>query len=110
MQRTHNTKRDQYPYQHIFERDNFTCRYCGWDSRESFKKFFVANLCIDHIKPIVLGGKDDDSNLALSCHSCNLYKGKQDCQSFEDARTFVLKKRKEAEDWYNRYVQPFSKP
>ena len=105
-----NAKNDQYPYQHIFERDNFTCRYCGWDGRESFEKFFIANFSIDHIKPIVLGGNVDDSNLALSCHSCNLYKGQQDCQNFEEARKFVLKKRKEAEAWYNRFVQPFPKP
>jgi 5-methylcytosine-specific restriction endonuclease McrA len=96
--------KEQYPHQRIYERDDFKCRYCGWDGKESFQKFFVANLGVDHIKPIYAGGTDDDSNLVLACHACNLYKGKQDCSNFEEAREFVFNKRKEAENWYSRFV------
>lgn len=93
-----------YPYQHIFERDKFTCQYCGWNGAESFEKWFVANLSIDHIEPVHAGGKDEPSNLVVACHSCNLYKGKQICHSFEEAKEFVQKKREEARNWFAKHV------
>jgi hypothetical protein len=30
---------------------------------------------IEHIVPVAGGGTDDESNLWLACHTCNLYKG-----------------------------------
>ena len=30
---------------------------------------------VEHINPISEGGEDQESNLALSCRSCNLFKG-----------------------------------
>jgi 5-methylcytosine-specific restriction endonuclease McrA len=51
----------------ILERDG-ACVYCG--SREQ-------HLTLDHIKPIVHGGKHDSSNLCAACRSCNLQKGSQ---------------------------------
>ena len=49
----------------IWERDNFTCGYCG--SR--------SDLTIDHIHPVFLGGSDDDINLLTACRRCNSKKG-----------------------------------
>lgn len=46
----------------IFKRDQFTCQYCG------SKK---GPLAIDHIVPVVRGGKDDESNLVTACRACN---------------------------------------
>lgn len=46
----------------IFERDNYTCVYCG--SRG------VVLEC-DHIHPFSKGGGHDDENLATSCKKCN---------------------------------------
>lgn len=51
----------------IFERDGYVCRYCKDDS--------AVDLECDHIVPVVLGGGDDDANLATSCRPCNRSKG-----------------------------------
>ena len=53
----------------IFERDRFTCQYCG-------KKPPEVILHTDHIYPKSKGGQDDELNLITSCRDCNL--GKKD--------------------------------
>ncbi len=45
----------------IWERDNFTCKFCG--TRE--------NLSIDHVRPESKGGTLDIENLQTLCRSCN---------------------------------------
>lgn len=47
--------------QFIYERDNFTCQYCGAD----------RNLSIDHIRPESRGGTMVHSNLVTACRPCN---------------------------------------
>jgi 5-methylcytosine-specific restriction endonuclease McrA len=51
----------------IFERDNFTCQYCGRKAPE------VA-LEVDHVVPVSKGGTDDPSNLQTACRECNSQK------------------------------------
>jgi HNH endonuclease len=46
----------------VLRRDNFTCRYCRSTENE---------LTLDHLKPAVLGGTDDPSNLVACCKDCN---------------------------------------
>lgn len=53
----------------VFERDNYTCQYCGAKPPE-------AILHIDHIVPWSKGGTNDMSNLITACSLCNL--GKSD--------------------------------
>lgn len=53
----------------IFNRDNFTCIYCGRNSIEDNIKLHV-----DHIIPISKGGKNTADNLVTSCEDCNLEK------------------------------------
>lgn len=53
----------------VFNRDNFTCRYCGRSSPE-------VQLHVDHVHPVVLGGTNELSNLVTACKDCNL--GKSD--------------------------------
>lgn len=52
----------------IFERDNFTCQYCG-------KTAELAELHIDHIWPAAEGGTNDPLNLITACSECNYGKG-----------------------------------
>lgn len=49
----------------VYERDDFTCRYCGARS----------DLTVDHIHPEVLGGTTTLDNLQTLCRSCNCRKG-----------------------------------
>lgn len=46
----------------IFFRDNYTCQYCGHETRE---------LTIDHVVPRFLGGGHAWDNLVSACKSCN---------------------------------------
>ena len=53
-------------YFKIFERDDFTCVYCGKSSIQDGVK-----LVLDHIYPRIKGGKSDIINMVTSCHECN---------------------------------------
>jgi hypothetical protein len=46
----------------IFERDNYTCAYCGDRG---------VKLECDHVVPVSRGGDHTDENLVCSCFSCN---------------------------------------
>lgn len=50
----------------IFIRDNYTCQYCGRQTRE---------LTIDHVIPRSRGGPHTWDNLVSACRSCNHRKG-----------------------------------
>lgn len=50
----------------IFARDNYTCQYCGVQSRD---------LTIDHIMPKRHGGGLQWENLVACCRKCNTRKG-----------------------------------
>lgn len=52
----------------IFERDGFTCRYCG--ARPP-----GAALVTDHVYPAALGGPTIEGNLVTACTPCNQGKG-----------------------------------
>jgi 5-methylcytosine-specific restriction endonuclease McrA len=46
----------------VFERDNYTCRYCGVSG---------VKLECDHVVPLSKGGGNEKTNLATACQSCN---------------------------------------
>ena len=64
--RTSRSKRARFA---IFERDLFTCQYCGLRPPD-------AVLQLDHIHPLSKGGSDTEENLTTSCVDCNA--GKSD--------------------------------
>ncbi len=53
----------------IFKRDDFTCQYCG-------ERPPSVVLEIDHIIPVVDGGKNEQHNLITACFDCNRGKGR----------------------------------
>ena len=95
---------DQYPDQSIYERDKFTCQYCGLDASKNFETWWHANLNIDHIQPKSRGGTNDETNLVVACRACNLYKGSTPCRSLDEAKKVVSEKRAQAERWFKKYV------
>jgi len=52
----------------IFERDDFTCQYCG-------KSLPLEELTVDHVVPKSKGGGADWSNSVTACKCCNNKKG-----------------------------------
>lgn len=52
----------------IFLRDNSVCQYCG-------KSFSKTHLTLDHVIPIVQGGKKSWENIVTACKPCNQKKG-----------------------------------
>jgi len=50
----------------IFRRDNYTCQYCGRQSK---------NLTVDHVVPRHKGGQHYWENLVSACPDCNRRKG-----------------------------------
>lgn len=47
----------------VFERDNYTCKYCGVEDLKSPH--------CDHVVPVSQGGSSKMDNLTTSCRSCN---------------------------------------
>jgi hypothetical protein len=54
----------------VFDRDSFTCQYCGRRPPE-------VTLVVDHAHPVVEGGDNDPVNLVTSCVDCNAGKGRR---------------------------------
>ena len=48
----------------VFERDNYTCVYCGVQACEEL-------LQIDHVIPRCMGGSNNINNLVTACKKCN---------------------------------------
>jgi hypothetical protein len=64
---TPSPKRKPIPKRLRFEvltRDHHACRYCGQMAPD-------VKLTIDHVVPVVLGGKDEPGNLVTACVDCN---------------------------------------
>jgi len=65
----------------IFERDNWTCQYCGQIVNQD-------NATLDHFIPQHAGGKHTKSNLRTCCIMCNSIKSGK---TYEDAAPFILR-------------------
>jgi len=61
----------------VFERDNFTCLYCGE---------IGGILEVDHMFPISKGGSNELDNLTTSCRKCNRQKRDKTIQEFKEWR------------------------
>jgi 5-methylcytosine-specific restriction endonuclease McrA len=56
----------------IFRRDNYTCQYCGRETRQ---------LTVDHVVPRHRGGEHCWGNLVSACPACNRRKGGKTLQA-----------------------------
>ncbi|MFC1874061.1 HNH endonuclease [Chloroflexota bacterium] len=65
----------------VFNRDDFTCQYCG-------RKLPVSKLSIDHLVPVSGGGLDEIVNYVTSCLPCN--QRKTNLPLVEFARTMQI--------------------
>ncbi|WP_207064086.1 HNH endonuclease [Motiliproteus sp. SC1-56] len=92
------------PRHHIYERDNWTCQYCGRGGIESFEDWNEAWLAIDHIMPKKHGGSDEESNLVVACHTCNSVKAAEMCSSIAEAKEIIARKNEGRKRWFQKFV------
>ncbi len=60
----------------VFERDNYTCQYCGATDKD---------LHCDHIIPVSKGGLNTLNNLTTACSTCNHSKGDKPLEEWRSA-------------------------
>jgi len=77
----------------ILKRDHYRCQYCGLDGLASFENALAMS--VDFVIPRARKGKKDPSNLVACCRPCNMIKGTRSYRSFDEAKEYVLKRRKE---------------
>lgn len=80
----------------VYTRDEFTCQYCGY---WCYEDWILDNrkLTIDHIIPFTGGGTTTEDNLVTCCKECNCLKSNKHFKSFEEAREYILKRKKDHE-------------
>lgn len=93
-----------FPNQEIYERDNWTCRYCGRSGADNFEDWNSAWFAIDHVKPRKHGGTDTPDNLVVACHTCNSVKSSDMCNSVEEGREIIKRKNQGRLEWYKKHV------
>jgi hypothetical protein len=71
-------------YAGVAERAGHRCEYC-----RAPEAIFNLPFEVEHIVPASRGGPDDESNLALACRACNLYKSDQQSGVDETTREVV---------------------
>ncbi len=52
----------------VYARDDYRCQYC-------YKKFSDRELTLDHVNPVVRGGRKTWENIVAACIRCNQRKG-----------------------------------
>lgn len=73
--------RDSKKRKELFERDKWTCHYCG-------EKVTEKNATLDHFIPQVKGGKHTKDNLKTCCFLCNAIKSGK---TYEEVAPLLLK-------------------
>jgi 5-methylcytosine-specific restriction endonuclease McrA len=72
----------QFTRANIYQRDDFTCQYCG-------DQFAVEELTFDHVVPVAQGGTRGWTNIVTACEPCNRKKG---ARTPEEAGMTLLRK------------------
>lgn len=72
----------KFTRRNIYERDNYTCQYCG-------RKLDRQQLNIDHISPLSRKGKTVWENVVCSCLNCNVHKSNR---TLEEASMKLIRK------------------
>jgi 5-methylcytosine-specific restriction endonuclease McrA len=73
-------------YKKTYERDKYTCQYCGYNLKNA-KKFLPLH--IDHVKPWSAHGGNSLNNLVVSCQECNLIASDKWFVSFEEKKDYI---------------------
>lgn len=79
-------KRTQRNYKKVYERDRYTCQYCGYNLKDS--PVFMP-LHIDHIKPWSAQGGNSMNNMVVACRDCNLLASDKWFTNLEEKKEFI---------------------
>jgi len=91
------------PIHPVQKRDNYICQYCDKDGLASLDNWHDST--IDHLIPKKHGGTDGESNLVTCCSLCNGIKGASLFDGIEEARDYILKRRGELQETFQRVVE-----
>lgn len=86
-------------YAQVAQRASHRCEYC-----QAPEAIFNFPFEVEHIVPPGLGGANEDSNLALSCRSCNVYKSDHLDASDPQAQAIVPLFHPRRQDWAEHFV------
>lgn len=59
----------------IWNAMNRRCAYCG-------ERIELEDMCIDHVRPLALGGRDTSDNMVCACWHCNQHKANKTVEEF----------------------------
>jgi NADH pyrophosphatase NudC (nudix superfamily) len=76
----------------IFERDGYTCRYCGWNVNNWSVN---RGLTIDHILPVSYNEDNKEKNLVTACNVCNGLVNNKVFKNFTEKRRFIRERCKD---------------
>lgn len=83
--------RSRRNYKKTYERDKYTCQYCGYNLKNANK---FLPLHIDHVRPWSSAGGNGLGNLVVSCQDCNFVANNKWFDNFDEKKKFILGKRK----------------
>ncbi len=87
----------------VNKRDNYICRYCGFDGR-LFENWL--HLSVDHVIRTADGGTDEDSNLVTACRACNEFMSSTKVSSFDEKKHLITQIRQEKLGEWETNVKP----
>ncbi len=99
----------------IYERDNFTCQYCGIDGKKSFDVWLT--LSVDHLLPVGHPDREEDAFKVTACRFCNeadnqyftkygfSFDGKKPEELIEQRRLYVQMRRDEYREFWEENVK-----
>ena len=79
----------------VFQRDRFTCVYCGFDGN-GFNQW--RQLGVQRVRPISQGGTDSDDNLVTACNFCNSTTSRMEFPADMSASDILESKRERVKD------------
>ncbi len=85
-------------YPGVADRAGHRCEYC-----RAPEAIFNLAFEVEHIIPTSDGGPDDESNLALACRACNLYKSDQQVALDEMTQEVVHFFHPQRDRWHDHF-------
>lgn len=70
--------------QAIYERDGWTCGFCGYDVDRTLGGYDEFGPTLDHIVPRSMGGTDDEDNLRLVHRYCNTARSNREALTIDE--------------------------